>query len=181
MIKIVIQSLATIVLLSDIFIVITAVLFVAQKTKIVKWFSPFRKFFAPSVLTLAFAVAFTATLGSLFLSEVAKFQPCLLCWYQRILMYPQAILLYVAILRREIVIKPYIITLSMIGAIISSYHYIIQLFPEAEIIRCNIGAVSCTQGKFYFGFISIPFMALTGFILIIILMLFSDNKFQKNT
>lgn len=176
MIKTVIQSLAALVLLSNMFIVTTVVLFAAENMKLTKWFSSFRKFFAPYALILAFAVALTSTLGSLFLSEVAKFQPCLLCWYQRIVMYPQAIILYLAFIRRETVIKPYAIALSVVGAIIASYHYFIQLFPEAEILPCNIGAVSCTQGKFYFGYISIPFMALTGFILIIILLLFTDKK-----
>ncbi len=181
MIKTGIQSLATLVLLSDIFIVIIALLFVAEKMKIVKWFSQFRKSFAPYALILAFAVALTSTLGSLFLSEVAKYQPCLLCWYQRILMYPQAILLYLAILRKEIVIKPYLIALSVVGGMISTYHYIIQLFPAAEILPCNSTGVSCTQGHFYYGFISIPFMALTGFLLIIILLLFTEPAFAKAT
>lgn len=172
MIKTVIQSLATLVLLSDVFIALIVVLFIAEKMKLVKWFSAVRRFFSSNALILAFAVALTSTLGSLFLSEVAKYQPCLLCWYQRILMYPQALILYMAILRKELVMKPYVIALSVIGALFSTYHYLIQRFPAAEVLPCNSFGVSCTKGNFYYGFISIPFMALTGFILIIILLLF---------
>ena len=177
MIKTVIQSLALLVLLSDVFIVLAAVLFTLEKLRIRKWFSPFRKMFAPYALSLALAVALISTLGSLFLSEVAKYQPCLLCWYQRIFMYPQAIFLYMAVVRREMVIKPYLMVLSIIGAAIASYHYLIQRFPAAEVLPCNTSSgVSCTKGTFYFGFISIPFMALTGFVLIIIFLMMMEKK-----
>jgi disulfide bond formation protein DsbB len=181
MIKTGIQSLATLVLLSDIFIVTVVLLFIAEKMRIVKWFSKLRKSFAPYALMLAFTVALTSTLGSLFFSEVAKYQPCLLCWYQRIFMYPQALLLYLAILRKEIIIKPYLIALSVVGGLISTYHYFIQRFPAAEVFRCDATGVSCTRGSFYFGFISIPFMALTGFLLIIILLLITEPAFVKTT
>src|SRR3989338_2312104 len=113
MIKTVIQSLAILVLLSDIFLVIVAVAFMTEKLRFGKWFTRIKKLFSRYAYILAFLVALTATLGSLFLSEVAKFQPCILCWYQRILMYPQAILLYMAILRNQTVIKPYIIVLKI--------------------------------------------------------------------
>lgn len=183
MIKMVIQSLATLVMVSNIFIGIVILTYILEKIKITKLHTTIKKIFAPYAVSLAFLVALTATLGSLFLSDVAKYQPCLLCWYQRIIMYPQAILLYIAILRRELYIRPYLMVLSYIGIFISAYHYFIQRFPQAEILPCDSTGVSCTRvGTLYFGYISIPFMALTGFILILIFLSFSKTSEKtKNT
>lgn len=118
----------------------------------------------------SFIVSLVATLGSLFYSEFLKFQPCILCWYQRIMMYPQVILLYIAIARNEKVIKPYLIALNVVGALIAAYHYLIQRFPQTAFTPCDIaGGVSCIKGySYHYGYISIPFMALTAFILNII-------------
>ena len=75
-------------------------------------------------LVFALIVALIATLGSLFFSEVAQYNPCKLCWWQRIFMYPQVILLWVAVMsgfKKEI--RVYAISLSSVGALISTYHY----------------------------------------------------------
>lgn len=116
-------------------------------------------------LWLAFAVAATATLGSLYLSEVAHFVPCTLCWYQRIAMYPLAIILLIAAIRRDHGIRMYAASLATIGALISIYHRLVQAYPELE------GGTSCDPSNpcsasyvEQFGFITIPTMALAGFL-----------------
>lgn len=121
-------------------------------------------------LWLAFAVAGTATLGSLYLSEVAHFVPCTLCWYQRIAMYPLAIILLIAAIRRDHRIRIYVATLATIGAVISIYHRLVQAFPNIE------GGASCDPTNpcsaayvEQFGFITIPTMALAGFLCILAL------------
>lgn len=74
----------------------------------------------------AWAVAFIATIGSLYLSEVMKYEPCTLCWYQRILMYPLVVLLGAAIIRKDYKIGIYSLIIAIVGACISIYHYLLQ-------------------------------------------------------
>jgi disulfide bond formation protein DsbB len=126
--------------------------------------------FAGPALPLAAVVAATCMGGSLYFSEVADFVPCTLCWYQRIAMYPLAVILTVAAFRHDRLIRNYVVPLAGIGAVISLYHYIIEWFPEAETGVCST-TIPCSVQWFdpVFGFVSLPFMALCGFLLIIAL------------
>src|SRR5205814_867353 len=111
-------------------------------------------------------IALLSTLGSLFLSEVVKFQPCILCWYQRVMMYPQAILYYIALMRQERFLKPYTIALSLIGMVVGIYQWIIQRFPGSLYVPCSTNefGVSCVKGyHFTLGYISYPLVAATAF------------------
>lgn len=127
--------------------------------------------FSKYLVQYVFVVPIIATLGSLFFSEVAHYTPCVLCWYQRILMYPQAFILTIAYFRKEN-LSVYAIVLSAVGAIVAFYHYLLQLGKVSEILPCSaVGySVSCAQ-KFTleFGYITIPMMALSAFLLIIVL------------
>ena len=110
-----------------------------------------------------------AFLGSLVLSEVVKFQPCLLCWWQRIFMYPIAFIMTVAILRRDKNAFYYVLPLSVIGMIIGFYHSLLQWGVIKEtVIDCSAAAnVSCTDAQInWFGFITIPFMSFVSFAVI---------------
>jgi disulfide bond formation protein DsbB len=114
---------------------------------------------------LSWIVAFIATLGSLFFSEIMGFTPCLLCWYQRILMYPLSIILLIATIRNDRHISIYVFPLALIGLLTSGYHYIIQKMPTAELGACGI--IPCTtQYINWFGFITIPFLAFIAFTII---------------
>lgn len=116
-------------------------------------------------------VAGTAMVGSLYLSEVAHLIPCTDCWYQRIAMYPIAIILGIAAYRRDSGVRVYVAPLAIIGATISTYHYLIQWFPNLEGTACST-AVPCTSAWFrVFGFISIPYMAFSAFTLVLVLLL----------
>ncbi len=112
-----------------------------------------------------------ATLGSLYLSEVAHLIPCTDCWYQRIAMYPIFIILAIATVRRDSNVRLYVTTIAVIGSAISIYHYLIQWFPNLEGTSCTT-SVPCTGVWFrVFGFISIPYMALSAFTLVLVMML----------
>ena len=115
------------------------------------------------------AVAAVSMASSLYYSEIADFTPCEFCWFQRIAMYPLAVLLVVAVATRSRLDSRYIVTLAGIGLLISVYHYQLQLFPEQAQV-CSGQVVSCTV-KFVeeFGFVSIPFMAGAGFLTILLL------------
>jgi disulfide bond formation protein DsbB len=123
---------------------------------------------ADIALPLAFVVALTCMLGSLYFSEIANFTPCNLCWYQRIAMYPLSVLLVVATVRRDHEIRFYVVPLALIGAAISLYHFTVERYPSLEASGVCTLAVPCTQVWFRrFGFITLPFMALSGFLLIV--------------
>ncbi|HML97108.1 MAG TPA: disulfide bond formation protein B [Tepidiformaceae bacterium] len=127
-----------------------------------------RTLFDQHAQKLMLAVSLTATLGSLYYSEVVEFIPCEFCWFQRIVMYPIAILLIVALATRSRIEPKYIVTLAAIGVPLSIYHYQLQLFPEQGQI-CS-GVISCTDKNVEeFGIVSIPFMAGAGFISILLL------------
>jgi len=113
-------------------------------------------------LRLAAAVATTSVAGSLYLSEVAGFRPCELCWYQRIAMYPLALILLVAVARPGSDVARFALPLSIGGAAVSIYHYQLQLFPDQG-SSCEPGASCAFRWVHRFGFISIPLMALAGF------------------
>lgn len=120
-----------------------------------------------SLLFLTFATSLIATLGSLYFSEIQKYIPCELCWYQRIVMYPLVLILGMAVVKKDYHIAKYSFALSTIGALISLYHYSIQkiTFLGEKSISCGI--VPCTSQYInWIGFITIPFLALIAFIII---------------
>lgn len=114
----------------------------------------------------AWVTALVASTGSLYLSEVVGFVPCLFCWYQRIAMYPLVLVLGVAMVRGDASVWRYAMPLSVVGALIAAYHVTIQLQPSLDVGACTAGA-SCT-GRYLniFGFVSIPVMAGMGFLLV---------------
>ncbi len=120
-------------------------------------------------LIFALAISLIATFSSLYYSEILNFVPCKLCWIQRIFMYPQVILLAIAVWFHDLKIKMYLIPLCILGSATATYHYLTQRFPEVFPISCSSTEVSCafTYG-FDFGYITIPMMSLTAFILLII-------------
>ncbi|HEX2784021.1 MAG TPA: disulfide bond formation protein B [Ilumatobacteraceae bacterium] len=133
----------------------------------------------PLRLWLAWLVAAVAMAGSLYFSESANFVPCKLCWFQRIAMYPLALLLLIAALRRDHGIRLYAVALAAVGALISTYHYIIEWHPSLGSGACDITA-PCTVPWFrQFGFISLSLMALCGFAAIISLLTIGENAIQS--
>lgn len=119
-----------------------------------------------SGLAIAAVVATTAMLGSLYLSEGADLIPCRLCWYQRIMMYPLAIVLAIAAVRRDWGIRPYALVLGSVGPVVSAYHYLIERFPDLEVTACDPFQPCTTVPIWRLHFISIPYMALSAFLLV---------------
>jgi disulfide bond formation protein DsbB len=118
-------------------------------------------------LYFAWIVAVAAMLGSLYFSEIRGFEPCKLCWFQRICMYPLALLLGIAAYRGERSIVRYAMPLAVIGGLIALYHTLEQKIPAlARIAPCTVG-VPCNR-DYLDGFVTIPMMALTAFALIIV-------------
>ena len=112
---------------------------------------------------IALVAAWIAMCGSLYFSEVAGYVPCLLCWYQRILMYPLAGLIAIGLLRRDWNLPYYVLPFSLLGIGVSSYHYLLEktdIFDGAAV--CRSGVSCTTQWINWFGFVTIPFLALVA-------------------
>lgn len=121
-------------------------------------------------LRLAFLVATVATLGSLYYSEVVNLVPCQYCWYQRIAMYPLALILGVAAWKRDHAVSIYVVPIAVIGTLISGYHYFLQRFPRFGSGQCST-TTPCNAAYFkLFGFVSIAYQAISAFALILLLM-----------
>ena len=130
-----------------------------------------RAIIGPAALWLAAIVALTAMSGSLYFSEVAGVEPCALCWYQRISMYPLVLLLGIAAWRGDAGVSRYAVPLASIGAVISVYHIGVERLPGLPTGACSIDVPCDLIWVERFGFITIPVMALAGFLAIIVLLL----------
>lgn len=120
-----------------------------------------------NLVYLAWFQALIATLGSLFFSEVMELTPCILCWYQRIMMYPLVFVLTIGILLRDQRLRYYTLPLSITGLVISIYHNLLYYNIISESLAPCTTGVSCTTRQIeLFGFITIPLMALTAFTVI---------------
>jgi disulfide bond formation protein DsbB len=126
-------------------------------------------------LWLAFFVAAGATAGSLFLSEVAHFLPCELCWYQRILLYPLAIVTLPLALANDYRAARYLLPLPILGAGVSVYHLLVENGVVEQTQSCLASAPGGCATKWIdeFGFVTIPTLALTAFALTFAFLLFA--------
>lgn len=128
--------------------------------------------FYRSTLYIALAIALTATLGSLYFSEVRHYLPCNLCWYQRILMYPLVLIIAVGLLRQDSDLPYYVLPLSLLGQGIATYHYLLEktnIFAAPT--TCQEGIPCTTPWINWGGFITIPLLSMTAFFLITVMCL----------
>lgn len=144
-----------------------------------KPFSTLNKIVSKHSIVFAAIVATVAFLGSMSFSNIAMYKPCLLCWYQRIAIFPQFILLWIGYARKEQNIKWYALPLLIIGLLISGYQWFLQLFPPLSDGPCGLEN-SCVGRYIYeYGFMSIPGMAFSACLLIITL-LFIHSSTKKH-
>lgn len=130
---------------------------------------------------LAWGIALVATVGSLFFSEVMGLPPCVLCWYQRIAMYPLVLIIGGGILTQDNRLRFYALPLCVAGLLISIYHNLLYygILPES-ILPCTAG-VSCTSRQIeWLGFITIPLMALAAFVGLALCLLFHKIEKEEN-
>jgi disulfide bond formation protein DsbB len=126
-------------------------------------------------LWLAFAVTAVATGGSLFFSEIAHFIPCELCWFQRIFMYPLAIVTLLAAIANDHRVARYLLPLPVIGAGFSVYHLLVENKIVEQTNACLVSAPGGCAVKWIdeFGYVTIPVLALTAFVLAFAFLLFA--------
>lgn len=136
------------------------------------------KFLTKNNLWFAWVVALCAMFGSLYFSQIKGFIPCEWCWYQRILMYPLTIILGIAAFKRDYNIVKYILPLSILGTLFGTLHYLEQKVGLMSMLfgnTCKAGIPCSGMYINWFGFITIPFLSLTAFILITYLLLLNKK------
>ncbi len=177
MVKFIPQLLACLTVLGELFIAGLGTLFLLEKFKLLELHKMVKKILSKNSYYFVFLISLFGILGSLFFSDIVKLKPCALCWYQRILLYPQPILLYIGILRSKKVLKPCLLVMNTLGAALGIYQYILQRFPSSLLSPCDASGVSCVKGyQFYLGYISIPLMAATAFVLNIIFLAYAQDS-----
>lgn len=117
------------------------------------------------ILNLLFITSFSALVISLFYSNIVGFPPCELCWIQRIFMYPQAIITFMAIIKKDRNIIDYLLPLSILGVIVSFYQSLVQWGFGTGLLGCtSVGGECARVYVLEYGYITIPFMAFTSFV-----------------
>ena len=129
-------------------------------------------------LYAAWLVSIVATLGSLYFSEVRGFIPCELCWFQRVFMYPLTIVLGIATYQGDRSIARYVLPLTVIGGSISTIHYLMQRGVIHWDAACSPAAPCTAIWINWWGFVTIPFLAGTAFVLITLFLAFAAKGEQ---
>jgi hypothetical protein len=119
-------------------------------------------------LPLAWLVTLVATLGSLYLSEVAHFTPCRLCWYQRIAMYPLVVVLGIGWLRRDAGARLTGAVIAGLGLAVNLWHLAVELWPSIEGSGCDPNNPCSLRWVEVWGFWTIPRMATVAFALVLL-------------
>lgn len=125
-----------------------------------------------NILFLCWLVTGISVTGSLFFSYVMEFAPCVLCWYQRIFLFPLVIILAAGLFPFDKNVVKYALPLAIIGWFTAAYHNLLYagIIPES-LQPCTQG-VSCTEEYIeLFGFLSIPMLSLLSFTTIIIFLI----------
>ena len=139
----------------------------------------------PNLTTLAWFIALIGVCGSLYYSGIERYIPCELCWLQRVFLYPQTVILGIALWRNDWQAYRYSLPLLGIGWVIALYHtalyYTVNfIHPMLTAAPCDVSGVSCTTRYVeYFGFISIPLLSLTAFTIMILCLLTARNHLKK--
>ena len=143
------------------FILIGTAYFLRKKSSAV---SSFFQSITPYIIPFAFLLAFGATVLSLVYSEVFGFVPCGLCWLQRVFLYPQVILLGIALWKKDSHVADYIITLSILGGILALDQHLLQMGVSNGLPCPASGNTDCAKRiLFEFNYITFPLMSFTAF------------------
>ena len=129
------------------------------------------------IIYICWFVALISTLGSLFFSEVMEFPPCVMCWYQRIAMYPLVFIFLVGSFQKAMATWVFSVPLVLSGWFIAIYHNLLhyEIIPESA-SPCLEGVSCSTIYINWFGFITIPILSFTAFTILGVLLLILKNK-----
>ncbi|OGA16609.1 MAG: 2-oxoglutarate dehydrogenase [Betaproteobacteria bacterium RIFCSPLOWO2_12_FULL_63_13] len=133
-----------------------------------------------ALLFACWLVAGASTLGALFLSEVMAVTPCVLCWYQRIFMFPLVLVLPAGLIPFDRKVVRYALPLALVGWFIAVFHVLLVAGYIPEGIKPCTQGVSCTEDQIvWFGFLKIPHLSLLAFSVVVALLVFSSVKYSR--
>jgi disulfide bond formation protein DsbB len=133
-----------------------------------------------TILFSCWLLAAGSTMGSLFFSQVMEFAPCVLCWYQRIGLFPLVIILATGLFPFDPKVVKYALPLALAGWLVAAYHNLLYAGIIPENIRPCSQGVSCTEEYIdLFGFLTIPMLSLLSFSLIIALLVTLKRRMSK--
>lgn len=129
---------------------------------------------------IAWLVASVSTLGALFLGEVMGFTPCVLCWYQRISMFPLVLILAAGLFPFDRGVVRYALPLALVGWLLAVFHWAVAsgLVPESA-TPCSQGVPCSVEQISWFGFLTLPLLSVLAFSAIIALLLMTHFKASK--
>lgn len=140
--------------------------------------STFLDFVTKRAYVIGLFVSISAIVISLVYSEIIGFAPCILCWYQRIFMYPLAFIFGIALIKKEKHVTDYVLVLAIGGALVGVYHNLLSWLPTAN-LPCSATGPSCDLLYVNtFGYLTIPLMSLTGFVVVLLTLI--AVKVRKN-
>ncbi len=116
-------------------------------------------------LMIVVALSVISVGGTLFLQYGDNLAPCVFCWWQRVCMYPIAILSVVAFIKNQRFsdIADYVSIFAILGGAIALYQHLLQILPSGSLIPCDAADECAVRSIFEFGFVTLPWMALTMF------------------
>jgi len=124
-------------------------------------------------LYISWSIALIATFGSLYFSEIKHWEPCTLCWYQRIALFPLVIILGIAAVKNDRLIGRYLFLQIAVGALFSLYQFLQESVPHLSFLAICDPKSSCTSNHFaLFSLVPLPllsFIAFLGILLFLVL------------
>lgn len=129
-------------------------------------------------LLAIFILSTISVVGTLWFQYGDNLNPCLLCWYQRVFMYPIPFISLIALIKGKRLsdIADYILALSIIGAAIALYQHLLQILPSGSLIPCDSSGDCAIRTVFEFGFVTLPWMAFTIFIAIALIVFLARKE-----
>jgi len=132
------------------------------------------------LIFICWLLATAGTLGSLFFSEVMGLKPCVLCWYQRIFMYPLVVIFLVGLFPLDRTVFRYALPIAIVGWCFAVYHYLVYSGYIPENLQPCSEDLSCAEINLeLFGFITIPMMSILSYSAIILLLFMFRRRTQS--
>jgi len=133
-----------------------------------------------TLIFVAWLIASVSTLGALFFGEVMQLPPCVLCWYQRIFMFPLVLILPIGLFPLDRKVVRYGLPLAVLGWLFAVFHLLLVAGVIPESIKPCTQGVPCSQTVIeWFGFVTIPLLSAVAFSVIVALFVLTYFRSSK--
>lgn len=127
-----------------------------------------------------FLLSLLSVAATLWMQYGAGLEPCVLCWWQRVFMYPLPVITAIALVKQIDFadIADYVLGLSTLGAGVALYQHLLQMLPQGALIPCSANDECAIRSVFEFGYITLPWMALSVFAVLLFIAIAGRRKPQ---